>query len=642
MRKKASGRKAPRHRATSERTLVWIISVSLAAIVGAGFGQAIHGEFVNYDDGDYVYANPNITNGLTLRGISWAFTHVHSANWHPLTTISHMLDCQVYGLQPWGHHLTNILLHAAAAILLFLALRKLTTSLWPSAFAAALFAIHPLRVESVAWISERKDVLSGVFFMLTLWAYARYARGERRSIGKYLTIIVLFALGLMCKPTLVTLPFVLLLLDYWPLRRWQRDQRIIRGLVVEKIPLFILSAASCVITVLVQGQALETTRHLSLPARAGNALVSYAAYLGNLVYPARLSVLYPYGDLKIGEVVLALLLLLCISATLFFGRKNYPFLSVGWLWYLGMLVPMIGLVQVGSQPRADRYTYLPQIGLALLVTWGAVTLIARWQWKRAVATVAALLVVIGLTLTTRAQVSFWQNSEALWTHAIETTSGNYAAYDNLGTVLLRQQRPDAALGQFQKALEIKPDFKDACVSAGSIFMLMGQPDLAIGYYQRALQIPPNSAEDWSNLATALWKKGEVAAAIEDYQKAVALKPGSAEMQYNLGHAFAGNNNWPEAIRCYEAAIRLQPNEAKFHNNLAVALLQIGKTEEALDELRAALRINPDYPDARYNLGSILGNLGQREEGARHLREALRLKPDYEAARKRLSELETTR
>ncbi len=654
-RTKTSRAGATSHRASSARNKFLIevaISVFLAAIVWLAFGQTLHHEFVSYDDGDYVYANPKITNGLTLSGIQWAFTHVHAANWHPLTTISHMLDCQLYGLQPWGHHLSNILLHAAAAILLFLALRKLTGSLWPSAFVAALFAIHPLRVESVAWVSERKDVLSGVFFMLTLLAYARYARSDRHSFGKYVTVVALFALGLMCKPTLVTLPFVLLLLDYWPLGRMQKSEvrgrksvvsgqwSVIRGLVAEKIPLFALSAASCVATVLAQKQALETHLTLTFVERASNAVDSYATYLGQMVYPAHLAVLYPYpeGSLKMAAVVPSFLFLLSVSAVFFVWRRKYPFLLVGWLWYLGMLVPMIGLVQVGSQARADRYTYLPQIGLYLLATWGAMELFARWGVGRKILAITALLVIVVLTVCTCHEAFHWENSEKLWKHAIDNTCDNDIAHYNLGSVLLRKRQPDAALVEFQKALQINRDYGDADVDAGSALMAMGRTDQAISYFQKALQIKPDFGEAWSNLGSALLQKGKVDEAIQCYRKAVAIKPGSADMHYNLGRALARKGNWDNAIACYQAALRIRPSDAKVHNNLGVALAEVGKSDGAVRQIGEALRINPNYPDAHYNLGCVLAHLGQREQAVAQLTEALRLKPDYPGAEEQLRQL----
>ena len=388
-----------------------IICILLVGIVWIVFGQTLRHEFVNYDDDQYVYENPRITNGLSLDGIQWAFTHVHADNWHPLTTISHMLDCQLYGLQPWGHHLTNVLLHAAAAIFLFLALWQLTGARWPSAFVAAVFAIHPLRVESVAWVSERKDVLSGVFFMLILWAYARYARSSRPTPARYAIVVVFFALGLMCKPTLVTLPFVLLLLDYWPLRRFaqqspsskpprsarnhvaiRRGENPSRGgplptkpikyLLVEKIPFFVLSAASCVATLLAQERTMATLRLFTFGDRVGNAMLSYVTYIGQMIWPAGLSAMYPYpaGGLNIAQALIASLVLLIISVVFFTWRGQYAFLWIGWLWFLGILVPMIGIVQVGAQARADRYTYLAQIGLYLLITWGALELVHQMAW----------------------------------------------------------------------------------------------------------------------------------------------------------------------------------------------------------------------------------------------------------------------
>jgi len=436
-----------------------IVSVFLAVIVWIAFGRALNHGFVDYDDQNYVLRNPRVTNGLTLDGVHWAFTHVDATNWHPLTTISHMLDSQLYGLQPWGHHLTNILLHAAAAILLFFALRELTGSgqavvgigdadrdqrsrvqrgsLWASVFVAALFAVHPLRVESVAWVSERKDVLSGVFFMLTLWAYARYARDNVRSSLWYITVIVLFALGLMCKPTLVTLPFVLLLLDYWPLgrvrpssssgrgeteSRWKR-RNTLSWLVIEKVPLFLLSAASCVATLLAQKQALDLSIKAPIQERLGNALISYVAYVGQMIWPAHLAVLYPYpeGNLKVPQVILALLLLVMISVAFFLWRKKCPFLLIGWLWYLGMLIPMTGIIQVGSQVRADRYTYLPQIGLYLLVAWGGMELFHRWRRSCEVLAAAALLVIMALIMRSYLQTCCCRDTDALWKHSLAMT-----------------------------------------------------------------------------------------------------------------------------------------------------------------------------------------------------------------------------
>ena len=553
-----------------------LVCLLLAAIVWIVFGQTLRHEFVNYDDNEYVYENPRVAAGLTLNGIRWAFTAVYANNWHPLTTLSHMLDCQLYGLQPWGHHLTNVLLHAAAAILLFLALRRLTGRLWPSALVAALFAIHPLRVESVAWISERKDVLSGVFFMLVLWAYACYARGERRSWGQYGLVLVLSALGLMCKPTLVTLPFVLLLLDYWPLQRSTAGSRTRltpwRHLILEKVPLLVLSAASGVITILAQGQALVPVSALTFAQRVGNAAVAYVVYLVQTIYPARLAVIYPYpeGYVNIAQAIAASFSLAVVCVIVFLWRKQYPFLFVGWLWFLGMLVPMIGLVQVGSQPHADRYTYLPQIGLFLLAIWGAAALVAKWHLSGAIKAVTALAVVTLFMAVGYVQTSSWRNSETLWRRTLAHTGRNQIAENNLGDVLVKEQRLDEALIHFRNALQIYPNY--------------------------------------------------------------------AEASNNLGYVLASQGRWSEAIAYYQAALRLRPDFLGAHRNLGVSLAETGRLDEAIGHFREVLRIDPGDADTHYNLATALLQLGRRDEAIAQLQEALRLKPNDTEVRERLRAL----
>ena len=560
-----------------------VVCFLLAAIVLIVFSQTLQHEFVNYDDGQYVYDNPRIVSGLSLDGIQWAFTHVHGGNWHPLTTISHMLDCQLVGLQPWEHHMTNVLLHLLAAVFLFLALRQLTGAFWPSATVAAIFAVHPLRVESVAWISERKDVLSGVFFMLILWAYARYARSNRPSSGRYIMLVVLFALGLMCKPSLVTLPFVLLLLDWWPLQRIAvasssskprssvhhrlarpsgtapLAQKSVGYLLVEKVPLFVLSAASCLATLLAQERAMMTLGQLTFGDRLANMAISYVAYLGQMIWPVGLAVVYPYpkGSWNMVETSLAFLLLMIIFAVFFARRVKYPFLLVGWLWFLGMLIPMIGLVQVGMQARADRYTYLPQIGLYLLVTWSAIEFFAKWRSGRKVLIAVAILIITGLTADSYVQTSFWRNSETLWNHALANTSNNYIAQTHLGDMLIKKGRLDEAITHLRQALVI------------------------------------------SNYPAA---------------------------HFNLGYALASKGEWANATDSFQAAIRFQPNYSQAHGNLAISLSKLGRTDEALAEFDRALRLEDNYRD-HYNLAAVLLQLGRRDEAAAQFREALRLQPD---------------
>ena len=644
------------------------VSVFLAVIVWIAFGQALRHGFAGYDDDDYVQENPIVTNGLTLNGIQWAFTHAHAFNWHPLTTISHMLDCQVYGLQPWGHHLTNIVLQAAAAILLFLALRKLTDDPWPSLFVAAIFAIHPLRVESVAWVSERKDVLSGVFFMLVLLAYARYACGNGARFLQYIAVVVFFALGLMCKPTLVTVPFVLLLLDYWPLRRVEPSSSIDpdpmkdtwRRLIVEKLPLLVLSAASCAATLLAQKQSLATSIKPPLAERVSNALISYVVYMGQMIWPARLAVLYPYpeGNLKILQVIPALLVLLMISAVFFLWRKKYPFLLVGWLWYLGMLIPVIGIIQIGAQARADRYTYLPQIGLYLLVAWGVMELFHRWRRTREIVAITAVLIIMALTTRSYLQTSYWRDGETLWRHAIASTSNNYIAHNNLAEALTKSGRFAEAIAECEKALKIKPDFAVAHNNLGSALQENalreneqsgdgargqdGSIDEALEHYRKALQIRPDFLEASTNIGNALLQKGKMDEAIAQFQKILEMEPNYAQAEFCLGNAFFQKREVNKAIAHYQKAIRIKPNFAASHNNLGLALQENTRSgdgaggqdwtiDEAIEHYRKALQIKPDSKEASTNLGDALLQKGKMDEAIAQFQKTLEMEPNYAQA-----------
>ena len=652
-----------------------IICILLVAVVWIAFGQTLRHDFVNFDDNDYVYENPKITNGLTFSGIEWAFTHVHAANWHPLTTISHMLDVQLYGLQPWGHHLTNVLLHATAAVLLFLALLQLTnagacigdggrdqrsrlqvstSNVWPCAFVAALFAIHPLRVESVAWISERKDVLSGVFFMLTLLAYARYARSDRNHLRKYIPVLICFALGLLCKPTLVTLPFVLLLLDYWPLNRWHEAESgrqppstlprfsvsAFGRLFLEKLPLFFLSAISCIATVLAQGKALQKSLSFTFTERAANAAVSYVTYLGQMFYPAHLAVLYPYpkSDLRIAEALLCLGLLIVISAIFFLLRRSYPFLVVGWLWYLGMLVPMIGLIQVGLQTHADRYTYLPQIGLYIVVAWGAVELFKKWRLRPELRAVVAATTVVALTACTYHEVSFWQNGETLWNHAIDNGFDSSVARYSLGTLFLRKRQPDAALTEFEKALQINPDYAEAEMNVGVALLQKGDLEGAISHTRKAVEIDPDYFEADYNLGNLLQQRGQPDEAIPHYRKALAAKPNYPEAHNSLGVALAEKGELDQAITEVEAALRLRPDYAEAHSDLGNALASQRKFDQAIPHHIEAVRLSPNSPQAHYNLGYAFLEANRPQQAAAQFAETLRLNPNYTEAKKQLLNL----
>jgi tetratricopeptide (TPR) repeat protein len=627
----------------TDRWTVPGVCIFLAAIIWVVFGQTLGHEFVNYDDDFYVYENPAVTRGLTLQGIIWAFTHVHCSNWHPLTWVSHMLDCQFYGLSPGGHHLTNILLHTATAILLFLILRQMTGALWRSAFVAAVFAIHPLRVESVAWVAERKDVLSGLFFMLTIGAYVRYAQRRSRvepsslrsaasgsrepraqavsaldprlSALDYCLVLLFFALGLMCKPMLVTLPLVLALLDYWPLNRLRADaatepvfrlagRLVPRRLVFEKLPLLGLAVASCAVTIFAQTKSILPFENMSLSLRVGNALISCVAYLGQMFWPSGLAVLYPFtaGGVGVSEVVLSLVLLAGISTGVFILRRRRPCFLTGWLWYLIMLAPVIGIVQVGAQARADRYTYLPQIGLYLLLTWAAADLCAGWRHRRVVLGGGSTIILMALIFCARAQTAYWRNSESLWTHTLACTSDNFIGHNNLGIALLKTGNVDEAMVHYQMALEINPDF----------------------------------AEAHNNLGNFLFQKGSVDEAIVHYQKALEINPDYAEAHYNLGYALLKMGNVDEAIAHLQKALQINPDYAEAHNNLGYALIQKGRVDEATAHFQKALQINPDYADAHNNLGNILLEKGSVDEAIIHFQKALQIKPDFAEAHKNLS------
>jgi Flp pilus assembly protein TadD len=596
-----------------------VVCLVLASVTFAVFGQTVRYQFVNFDDGDYVVKNPAVAQGLSLKGFVWAFTHFHCANWHPLTWLSHMLDCQLYGLHPGGHHLTNVLLHTGTAIALFMALRRMTGALWRSAFVAAVFAIHPLRAESVAWVSERKDVLSGLFFMLTLWAYTRYAQGRMQneecrmknaesgnthhasrttppssifhppSSFYYTLALLLFALGLMSKPMLVTLPVVLLLLDFWPLQRAKPAA----SLVLEKLPFLAFSAISCLITLLAQSNAMKSFESFPLPTRLGAALVSCKVYLAQMIYPRGLAAFYPLvPQASVPAAAMAGILLLVISAIAWGERRTRPWLVVGWLWYLVMLLPVLGLVQVGGQAHADRYTYLPQIGIYLAVTWLAADLAAKWQVRRIALGGLMAIVLAILMVCAWKQTACWENSETLWKHALACTTGNNLAYVNLGHEL------------FEK----------------------GRLDEAISHYQKALETQPNNYQFHNNLANALREKGRLDEAIAHYEKAVQIQPGSAEAQFNLGKALGLTGKQEEAIARYEIALQIEPGFLPAHMSLGTALLQQGKAGLAAPHFQRLLEIRPNDPALHLNLGLCFFQTGQMQEAKLQYERALQSAP----------------
>jgi tetratricopeptide (TPR) repeat protein len=602
----------------SQNALRWrapAVCLVLAAITFAVFGQTLRYEFIDFDDNEYVYENPVVARGLTFKGIVWAFAHVHCANWHPLTWLSHMLDCQLYGLHPGGHHLTNVLLHTATVIVLFLVLRQMTGALWRSAFVAAVFAIHPLRVESVAWVAERKDVLSGLFFMLTIGAYVRYAR-RPSSVARYGLVMLLFAMGLMCKPMLVTLPLVLLLLDYWPLQR----QESAGGLVMEKLPLLVLSAASCFATLLAQTGAIQSTKSYSLPLRFGNASVTCLVYLGQMVWPSSLAAFYPYplNGLPAWEVALAGILLAGLSAVAWGERRKQPWLLMGWLWYLAMLLPVIGVIQVGMQAHADRYTYLPQIGIYVAVTW----LAAEWGAKQRVGQMAlgGLMTAVLAVLMVCAwkQTAYWENSETLWNHTLACTTGNNVAYLNAGHDLRKKGRLDEAIAFYQKGLQTEPDNAASENNLGNALCEKGRVDEGITHYKKALQINPAFAEAQFNLGKALRLKGKADEAILQFQKALQIKPDFAQARFNLGNALLQQGKADQAVTQFERALEINPNDASIHLNLGLCFSQLGRMDEAILQDQEALQLKPADPGIQNNLAWLLATCpqGSLRDGAK--------------------------
>jgi tetratricopeptide (TPR) repeat protein len=595
-----------RNRIISKETdglTVAAVCILLAAIVWIGFGQTVWHHFVNYDDGMYVYQNPDVLRGPTRKGLLWSFTSATIGHWHPVTWWSHMLDCRLFGLWAGGHHLTNVLLHGSVAILLFLTLHQMTGSLLRSGFVAALFAVHPLRVESVAWISERKDVLSGIFFMLALLAYGRYARGPRHAVD-YLLVLIFFALGLMSKGMLVTLPFVLLLLDYWPLERFRGQSR--SQLLVEKIPLFALSALSILATTLSPEKVAPAFRE-SLSARLENAAVSYVIYLKQMFYPSGLTIPYfnPPNGFSLLKVGLVLALLIAVSIGVFLFRKTHPYLTVGWLWYLGMMLPVIGIVQISYYARADRYTYLPQIGLSIMLTWGMADLFARWRRKREILTAAALVVVATLLVRTRSQASYWHDSEKLWHHALGVDGNNFVAHTNLGLALDEKGQPDAAIAEYEKALQIQPAYAEAHNDLGNALAGVGRLTEAIAQYQKALELVPGLPQVHNNLGAALAQNGQLTEAIAHFQKAIEINPDIAGAHLNFGHALLQMGHPDEAIPHLLKALEIRPDLVDADKQLADLFLREGRLDDAITCYRRVLQRRPDDAEARLNLAKIL-------------------------------------
>ncbi len=675
----------PRMTWISNHRRFWI-SLLIAVATIAVYAPVYRHDFIDFDDAQYVFENWHVTNGLTLEGAAWAFTATHEANWHPLTWLSHMLDCQVFGVTPGPQHLVNLLIHVANALLLFVFLQGVTGAHWKSAFVAALFALHPLHVESVAWIAERKDVLSTLFFFLALLAYARYSR--QPLLGRYLLTLLFFALGLLAKPMLVSLPFVLLLLDYWPLNRISvqatergldprrsgqpipgRLFRSVLPLIREKVPFFVLSAISSTVTYLVQGSggAVKATDVFPFDTRVANAIHSYFAYLVKAVWPTGLSVFYPYSPTGYPgwSIALAGAFLLCVTVLAIRWSGRLPYFMVGWLWYLVTLVPVIGLIQVGWQAMADRYTYIPLIGISVLVAWSLSDLASKRASLRRLLPVAGVTSTLVLSVAAWLQVRHWKDTMSLFSHALEVNRENFRAHETLATALAKRGQYHQAMTHYSAAMQLRPENTDIINNLGSTYYRLGKVDEALGQFKSALAIKPDDPLALRNmglvfhdlgrfkeafellhraqphrpddiillscLGSVLAKLGRARDATDAYRMVLHMRPDNAEAHLALGIISLENGNLSDASVSLHKAIERVPDYAEAYNGLGNVSFRQGQTELALSYYSRALQHKPGYAEAHYNMGVALYAQGKRADAISHYREAIRLRPGHAEA-----------
>lgn len=622
----------------SNRAIIALLLVGITLVV---YLPVKDNDFVSIDDNLYVTHNPRVQRGLSWDNFIWTFKALgEAANWHPLTWLSHMADCHIYGLNTTGHHFMSLSFHLISVALLFLVLHALTGALWRSAFVALLFAVHPLNVESVAWVAERKNVLSTMFWLLTMWAYCKYA--VKPSLRRYLPVLIFFILGLMAKPMLVTLPFVLLLLDYWPLNRFRLaantlqdiqaeenqfkqsinfnqgekfwHKRVVLTLVLEKVPLLVFSAISSFVTILAQsdGGALASREMMPYDIRVLNTFVSYAGYLSKMILPVNLAVFYPHQMTRppMGEIVVAVAVLLTLTTFVLWKAKRHQYLLVGWLWYLGTLVPVIGLVQVGGQAMADRYTYVPLIGIFVMISWGAVEITSRPAWRKFCLPLLAVGTVLGLSVVTRYQIKHWFTSYSLFKHTIAVTKDNYLAHNNFGIAYSEIGQSDLALEQFLKAVEIKPKFGLAQYNAGAALTRKGQIEEAIPHYWEALQYPNSKdvlADTLNALGALRYKAGDNKEAVNLYQEALRVNPGCVDATLNMAILFEKEGRVDEAIASYNESIAYDPDSAVYFR-LARVTREQGKLQEAVQLYQKALDLDPDFAAAQQEMDAALNQV----------------------------------
>ncbi len=635
---------------TIEKQAVFWICLFLIVGTGGVYWQVMNFDFVDFDDHKYVPENSMVQQGLTRESICWAFTSKHASNWFPLTWLSLMLDRQLFGPGAGAFHRTNLLLHITNTLLLFFVLNSCTKTRWPGFFVASAFALHPLHVESVAWITERKDVLSTLFWMLTMLTYVRYCRCRRTKLVWYGLALAAMGLGLTAKPMLVTLPCVLLLLDYWPLGRIKfafadgenhaepcccahiSERKSLTFLVLEKIPFFILSAASSVVTLIVQANTRAPIMLLSLKARIANALVSYVSYIGKMFWPRNLAAFYPHpgSTLPMRQIIIAIIILVGISSVvvLFGARKRY--LVTGWLWYLGTLLPVIGLVQVGTQAMADRYTYVPLIGLFIIIAWSVYDVVVRRKRCGIILAGMALVLCVTWMICTFRQVGYWRNSTSLFERALKVTSKNYVAHTGLGVAFAQAGDIEKAVHHSNAALQIKPDHIDARFNLGKALAQQGKVSEAVEHYTKVLSLNPGHANAYNELALLLAQQGKLDQAVALYRRGLESNPEDVPLHSNLGVVLIQQGKFDEAVREFQLVLQLRPDSGT-HKNLAVALVYKGEFDEAIKHYTESARLEPANAHTHYLLGNALLAKGKPSEAIAEYRTALELDPQHERA-----------
>jgi len=627
------------------RSLSHLISLGLVVLVLITFWPVKDFEFTNFDDKIYITDNRNVRSGINKESVIWAFNFddKHKTYWHPLSWLSHMLDVQLYGLNSGHHHMTNVIFHILNAVLLFLVLHRMTGAVWRPAFAAALFAVHPLNVESVAWIAERKNLLSTFYCILTLLVYAYY--NEKPGVGRYLAMLFCFALGLLAKPMIVTLPFLLLLLDYWPLNRFNLFQpgrnhwRVPLHLVLEKIPLFLLSGISIYLaTSSLRGSgSYILLQSVPVSLRLGNAIVSYAKYIGKMLWPQDLAVLYPFPKIvPLYQSLGAFLLLIGISILFIAAHRKHAYLMIGWFWFLGTLVPVIGLVQAGIWPAlADRWAYLPMVGLFIIISWGLSDLLGKYSIKKTGLKFGLLMIVCTLFVVSRNQVGYWENSVTLFQRAVDVTENNYIAENNLGQALMLIGKAEAATEHFNKSLKINPSYPTAHVNVGLSLVEQNKPEQALQSYAKALAERPDYAAAYNFAGEAHYRLGNTEQAISNYRQAIDIDSTYAVAYDNLGTAWFRLEEYEKALAGYQQALAISPSFAKAYNNLGNFWYRTGHFAKALPNYIKALKINPRFAEAYNGAGAAMVRMGEVQKAAAFFREAVKIDKDYVAAQNNL-------